>query len=147
MMIRHWLTVFGVPRIICSDRGPQFTGACLKAMCSLMGICIAKIVAYLSRSNSRGEVAERQLFEKLRKIHLTKKRRNWFKERWLALKAHNDIPIPRGLLPHQILFSRDPLGRGLPCQVKARQWMQRVLRAATDDGAGDCQQLEKEHAV
>ena len=26
MMIRHWLTVFGIPRTICSDRGLQFTG-------------------------------------------------------------------------------------------------------------------------
>ena len=26
MMIRHWLTVFDIPRTICSDRGPQFTG-------------------------------------------------------------------------------------------------------------------------
>ena len=26
VMIRHWLTVFGVPHTICSDRGPQFTG-------------------------------------------------------------------------------------------------------------------------
>ena len=26
MMIRHWLTVLDIPRTICSDRGPQFTG-------------------------------------------------------------------------------------------------------------------------
>ena len=26
MMIHHWLTVFDIPRTICSDRGPQFTG-------------------------------------------------------------------------------------------------------------------------
>ena len=38
MMIRHWLTVFDIPRTICSDRGPQFTGRWFKAMCSLMGI-------------------------------------------------------------------------------------------------------------
>ena len=29
MMIRHWLTVFDIPRTICSDRGPQFTGGWL----------------------------------------------------------------------------------------------------------------------
>ena len=36
-MIRHWLTVFGIPRTICSDQGPQFTGDWFKAMCSLIG--------------------------------------------------------------------------------------------------------------
>ena len=45
MMICHWLTVFGIPRTICSDRGPQFTGGWFKAMCSLMGIRHAKCVA------------------------------------------------------------------------------------------------------
>ena len=78
MMIRHWLTVFDIPRTICSDRGPQFTGGWFKAMCFLMGIRHAKSVAYLSRSNGRAEVAGRQLFEKLRKIHITNPRRNWF---------------------------------------------------------------------
>ena len=38
MMICHWLTVFGIPRTICTDRGPQFTGGWFKAMCSLVGI-------------------------------------------------------------------------------------------------------------
>ena len=66
MMNRHWLTVFDIPRTICSDPGPQFTGGWFKAMCSLMGIRHAKSVAYLSRSNGRAEVAGRQLFEKLR---------------------------------------------------------------------------------
>jgi len=69
-MIRHWLTVFGVPTSISSDRGPQFTGGWFKAMCALLGIRHAKTVAYHSRSNGRAEVAGRQVFEKIRKIHL-----------------------------------------------------------------------------
>ena len=51
MMIRHWLTIFDIPRTICSDRGPQFTGGWFKAMCCLMGTRHAKSIAYLSRSN------------------------------------------------------------------------------------------------
>ena len=88
MMFRHWLTVFGVTRTICRDRGPQFTGGWFKAMCCLLGIPHAKGVAYLSPSNGRAEVARRQLFEKLRKIHLTNKRRNWFAVMGLPLAAH-----------------------------------------------------------
>ena len=45
-------------------------------MCSFMGIRHAKSVAYLSGSHGRAEVAGRQLYEKLRKIHLTNKRRS-----------------------------------------------------------------------
>ena len=41
-MIRHLLTVLGVPRTSCSDCGPQLTGGWLLAMCSLMGIHHAK---------------------------------------------------------------------------------------------------------
>ena len=79
-----------------------------------MGIQHARSVAYLSRSDGRAEVAGRQLFEKLRKIHLTNKPRNWFEEMWPALKAHHDIPTPSGLSPHDISFGRDPLGRRIP---------------------------------
>ena len=117
MMIRHWLTVFDIPRTICSDQGPQFTGGWFKAMCSLMGIRHAKSVAYLSRSNGRAEVPGRQLFEKLRKIHITDPRRNWFEEMWPALKAHHDTPTPGGLSP-----SPDSVRQGPPWSATSLVW-------------------------
>ena len=147
MMIRHWLTVFDIPRTICSDRGQQFTGGWFKAMCSLMGIRHAKSVAYLSRSNGRAEVAGRQLFGKLRKIHITNPRRNWFEEMWPALKAHHDTPTPGGLSPHQILFGRDPLGRGLPLSGDGMAMDAKEFFARQEATARDIrQQLKKEHA-
>ena len=57
MMFRHWLTVFGVPRTICSACGPLFTGRWFKAMCFLMEIWHAKSVAYPSRCTRLAEVA------------------------------------------------------------------------------------------
>ena len=147
MMIRHWLTVFDIPRTICSDRGPQFTGGWFKAMYSLMGIRHAKSVAYLSRSNGRAEVAGRQLFEKLRKIHITNPRRNWFEEMWPALKAHHDTPTPGGLSPHQILFGGNPLGRGLPLSGDGMAMDAKEFFARQEQTARDVrQQLEEEHA-
>ena len=147
MMIRHWLTVFDIPRTICTDRGPQFTGGWFKAMCSLMGIRQAKSIAYLSRSNGRADVAGRQLFEKLRKIHITNPRRNWFEEMWPALKAHHDTPTPGGLSPHQVLFGRDPLGRGLPLSGDGMAMDAKDFFARQEPTARDIrQQLEKEHA-
>ena len=116
-------------------------------MCSLMGIRHAKSVAYLSRSNGRAEVAGRQLFEKLRKIHITNPRRNWFEEMWPALKAHHTTPTPGGLSPHQILFGRDPLGRGLPLSGDGMAMDAKEFFARQEQTARDIrQQLEKEHA-
>ena len=60
-MIRHWLTIFDVRAVICSDRGSQFVGTSFKTMCKHMGIRHAKTVAYHSRSNGRAEVAGRQM--------------------------------------------------------------------------------------
>ena len=125
MMIRHWLTVFDIPRTICSDRGPQFTGGWFKAMCSLMRIRHAKSVAYLRRSNSRAEVAGRQRFEKLRKIHITNPRRNWFEEMWPALKAHHDNPTPGGLSLTRFHSAGTPLVGDFPCLVMAWPWTPR----------------------
>ena len=36
-IIRHWLTVFDVPAVICSDRGTQFVGASFRTICKYMG--------------------------------------------------------------------------------------------------------------
>ena len=148
MMIRHWLTVFGVPRIICSNRGPKFTGGWFKAMCCFMGIQHAKSVTYLSRSNGRAEVAGRQLFEKLRKIHLTRKRRNWFQEMFPALKANRDTPTPGGLSPHQIGFRQDPRGRGLALSGDGMAMDAKEFFEPPETTAWEIrQQLEKEHAM
>ena len=37
-MIMHWLTIFDVPGVICSDRGSQLVGTWFKTMCKHMGI-------------------------------------------------------------------------------------------------------------
>ena len=35
-MIRHWLTIFDVPAVICSNRGSPFVGTWFKTMCKHM---------------------------------------------------------------------------------------------------------------
>ena len=77
-MIRHWLTIFDVPAVICSDRGNQFVRTWFKTMCKHMGIRHAKTVAYHSRSNGRAEVAWRQMFEKFRQLHIDEPGWNWY---------------------------------------------------------------------
>ena len=70
-MIRHWLTIFDVPAVICSDRGSQFVGTWFKTMCKHMGIRHAKTVAHHSRSNGRAEVAGRQCSKRSASCTLT----------------------------------------------------------------------------
>ena len=69
-MIRHWLTIFDVPAVICSDRGSQFVGTSFKTMGKQMRIRYAKTVAYHSRSNGRAEVGGRQMFKKFYQLHI-----------------------------------------------------------------------------
>ena len=69
-MIRHWLTIFDDPAVICSDRGSQFAGTWFKTMCKHMGIRHAKTVAYHSRSDGRAEVAGQQMFKKFGQLHI-----------------------------------------------------------------------------
>ena len=70
---------------------------------------------------------------------------------WPTLKAHHDSPTPGGLSPHQILFGRNSLGRGLPLSgdgiefsmaIDAREFFAQQEATARDIR----QQLEKEHA-
>ena len=54
--LRHLLTVFNFPVVICSDRGTQFVGAWLRTMCKYMGVRCAKTMAYHRGSNKRAEM-------------------------------------------------------------------------------------------
>ena len=66
---------------------------------------------------------------------------------WPAPKAHPDTPTPGGLSPHQILFGRDPLGRGLPLSGDGMAMDAKEFFARQEATARDIrQQLEKEHA-
>ena len=92
-------------------------------------------------------MAGRQLFGKLREIHITNPPRNLFEEMWPALKAHHDTPTPGGLSPHQILFGRDPLGQGLPLSGDGMAMDAKEFFAQQEATARDIrQQLEREHA-
>ena len=146
-MIRHWLTIFDVPAVICSDRGSQFVGTWFKTMCKHMGIRHAKTVAYHSRSNGRAEVAERQMFEKFRQLHIDEPGRNWYNLLWRVLQAYHDLPGPTGLSPHRILFLRDQVSRTLPWlnQGKVARDASAMMAEADDTAAKVCKALQDEH--
>ena len=146
-MIRHWLTIFDVPAVICSDRGSQFVGTWFKTMCKHMGIRHAKTVAYHSRSNGRAEVAGRQMFEKFRQLHIDEPGRNWYNSLWRVLQAYHDLRGPTGLSPHRILFLRDRVSRTLPWlnHGKVARDANAMMAEADDTAAKVCMALQDEH--
>ena len=143
-MIRHWLTVFDVPAVICSDRGSQFVGTWFKTMCKHMAIWHAKTVAYHSRSNGRAEVAGQQMFCQL---HIDEPGRNWYDSLWRVLQAYLDLPGPTGLSPHRILFLRDRVSRTLPWlnNGKVARDARPMMAEADDTAAKVCKALQDEH--
>ena len=146
-MIRHWLTIFDVPAVICSDRGSQFVGMWFKTMCKHMGIRHAKTVAYHSRSNGRAEVAGRQMFEKFRQLHIDEPGRNWYNSLWRVLQAYHDLPGLTGLSPHCILFLRDRVSRTLHWlnHGKLARDANAMMAEADDTAAKVCKALQDEH--
>ena len=146
-MIRHWLTFFDVPAVICSDRGSQFVGTWLKTMCKHMGIRHTKTVAYHSRSNGRAEVAGRQMFEKFRQLHIDEPSQNWYNSLWRVLQAYHDLPGPTGLSPHRIPFLQDRVSRTLPWLNHGKVARDaNAMMAETDSTAANvCKALQDEH--
>ena len=146
-MIRHWLTFFDVPAVICSDRGSQFVGTWFKTMCKHMGISHAKTVAYHSRSNGRAEVAGEQMFERFRQLHIDQPRVNWYNLLWRVLQAYHDLPGPTGLSPHRILFLRDRVSRTLPWldHGKVARDASAMMAEADDTAAKVCKALKNKH--
>ena len=146
-MIRHWLTIFDVPAVICSDRGSEFVGTWFKTMCKHMGIRHAKTVAYHSRSNGCAEVAGRQMFERFRQLHIDEPGRNWYNSLWKVLQAYRVLPGPTGLSPHRILFLRDRVSRTLPWlnHGKVAQDANAMMAEADDTAAKVCKALQDEH--
>ena len=146
-MIRHWLTIFDVPAVICSDRGSQFVRTWFKTMCKHMGIRHAKTVAYHSRSNGRAEVAGRQMFEKFRQLHSDEPGRNWYNSLWRVLQVYHNLPGPTGLSLHCILFLRDRVSSTLPWlnHGKVARDASAMMAEADDTAAKVCKALQDEH--
>ena len=146
-MIRHWLAIFDVPAVICSDQGCQFVGTLFKTMCKHMGIGHAETVAYHSQSNGCAEVAGRQMFEKFRQLHIDELGRNCYNSLWRVLQPYHDLPGPTGLSPHRILFLRDRVSRTLLWlnHGKVARDTSAMMAEAGDTAAKVCKAPQDEH--
>ena len=55
LIFKHWVRYFGIPRVILTDRGPQFEAELFARFCMRLGIDRAKTAAYHPETNSQAE--------------------------------------------------------------------------------------------
>ena len=111
-IFHHW-DLFGVPRVVVSDKGPQFASSFWKTLCSLLGVQNAFCHVGHHQGNGRAEVAGKVLKNFMRKIS-TEKGLNWVETLPIALRLLRSAPGESGYSPHELLFGREALRPGIP---------------------------------
>ena len=84
-----WVARFGVPSIVTTDRGAQFTGATWSCLCRRLGIQHVTTTAYHPQSNGMVERMHRHLKEALR---ATSEGKDWLEHLWLVLLGIRAAP-------------------------------------------------------
>ena len=115
LMLDDGWNIYGIPSVITSDQGPQFTGAWWRTLCQRLGVRQAFSQAHRPQANGRAEVAGKTLITILRKLN-AEKEINWVEALPRALRIHHDMPNNSGLSPYRIVFGRDRALAGLPRQ-------------------------------
>ena len=113
LILDHGWNEVGVPSLITTDQGIQFTGQYWRTICHRLGIRHAYSQAHRPNGNGRAEKAGGQLISVLRKIN-AEKNINWVEALPLALTKYHDAPGPLGYSPHNIVFGRERNLAGIP---------------------------------
>ena len=107
--------IFGIPSVITSDQGSQFSGQWWKTMCARLGIRQAYSQAYRPQANGRAEVAGKTIINALRKLS-AQGYHNWAEVLPRALWAYHNLPGESGMSPFRIVFGRERGESGAPYQ-------------------------------
>jgi len=106
-MYRQW-EMFGIPSVVHSDRGPQFSAAWWRTLCALHGVRVSYGQAYHHQAQGRVENAGQQIMRKLRKmiLDLMEEGVAWVDLLPKALRHIHDVPGESGLSPYEVVFGR-----------------------------------------
>lgn len=122
VLVREWLSRWGVPDVITSDRGSQFVSDLWLEVCSLMGIARDPTTSYHPQHNGKIERMHRCLKNSLRARLLG--RTNWLAELpWVMLGLRAAANLDTGVSPSILVTGQQP---ALPGQLV-------VQRASIDD--------------
>ena len=114
---RAW-SLFGVPRVVTSDQGPQFAAEWWRTLCGCLGIRQAFAQAYYSQGNGRAEAAGRELQRKLRHLREDCPSLPWVEVLPRAVRQINDSPGESGMSPYEIVTGRSRNLVGVPIPVE-----------------------------
>ena len=113
LIVREWIPRFGVPDMVTSDRGSQFTSELWTSMCRLMGIIRDTTTAYHPQHNGKIERWHRTLKNALRARLLG--RHNWIAELpWVMLGLRTTPNLDTGISPALLVMGQHP---ALPGQL------------------------------
>jgi hypothetical protein len=101
-LLTTWISRFGLPAIITSDRGPQFTSSLWSSLCSLLNIHHQPTTAYHPQSNGLLERFHRRLKDSLRSRTTTA---DWYQHLpWVLLALRAQPTEKDALSPSEATF-------------------------------------------
>ena len=107
-LYKWFITVFGVPAKLLSDRGANFTSRLVEELCSMIGIQKCHITSYYAQCNGQVERFHQMLFCMLGKLTKDKKAQ-WEKHLPEVLQAYNSTQLAvTSYSLHYLMFRRHP---------------------------------------
>ncbi len=102
-----WIQRFGVPSVITSERGAQFTSSLWTALCSILSISQMKTTAYHPQSNGLVERFHRRLKEALQARSAGP---DWLSHLpWVLLGIRSAVPLEGGPSPAEAVMGCQPI--------------------------------------
>ena len=103
-----FITVFGVPTKLLSDRGANFTSALVEELCTTFGIQKCRTTAYHAQCNGQVEHFHQMLFNMIGKL-VHDKKAQWEQHLPELLQTYNSTrSVVTGYSPHYLMFGRCP---------------------------------------
>ena len=116
VFVREFVSRFGCPRRIHSDRGANFTGEVMRKTCELLGIARSTTTAFHPMSNSIVERTNRTLINMFAKFLEQHEHSEWDKNLpLLLLGLRAQVHRSLGVSPYCVMFGREPR---LPAQME-----------------------------
>ena len=106
ILYKRFISVFGTPTKLLSDRGVNFISALVEELCSAFGIQKCRTTAYHAQCNGQVERFHQTLFRMIGKLSADKKAQ-WELHLPELLQAYNSTrSMVMGYSPHYIMFGR-----------------------------------------